>query len=122
MRQLEGLRVFVVEDEFLLSLALEDDLVTAGCSVVGPFSTLASAIEASRREPFDLAILDVNLHGEAIFPLADELRERGVPFVLLTGYGAADLPQRFTASPRLSKPYDPAVLVGEVLRASAKSA
>ena len=116
MTQFEGLRVFIVEDEFLLSLALEEDLIAAGCSIVGPFSTLASAIEASRLEPFDLAILDVNLNGQAIFPLADELRERGVPFVLLTGYGAADLPQRFSATPRLPKPHDPAMLIGELRR------
>ena len=92
---MNGLRVLIVEDEFLLAMSLEDDLVSAGCSPVGPFSNLASAIEATRREEFDLAILDVNLNGEPIYPLADELLSRRKPFVLVTGYGAASLPERF---------------------------
>ena len=66
-RPMNGLRVLIVEDEFLLAMSLEDDLVSAGCSPIGPFSNLASATEATRREEFDLAILDVNLNGEAIF-------------------------------------------------------
>ena len=114
---MKGLRVLIVEDEFLLAMSLEDDLASVGCASVGPFSNLASATEAARREEFDLAILDVNLNGEAIFPLADELLSRGKPFVLVTGYGAASLPDRFRALPRLPKPYDLANLVREIGRA-----
>jgi DNA-binding NtrC family response regulator len=120
--QFEGLRVLVVEDEVLLALALEDDLTLAGCTIVGPFRTLASATEASRREHFDLVTLDVNLHGELVYPLADELVRRNVPVVLITGYGPADLPERFRTLPRLTKPYDPVVLMREIRRASAKPA
>ena len=114
---MNGLRVLIVEDEFLLAMSLEDDLVSAGCSPIGPFSNLASATEATRREEFDLAILDVNLNGEAIFPLADELLSRGKPFVLVTGYGAASLPERFRELPRLPKPYDLPNLIREIDRA-----
>ena len=114
---MKGLRVLIVEDEFLLAMSLEDDLVAAGCTPVGPFSNLASAIEATRREEFDLAILDVNLNGEPIYPLADELLSRRKPFVLVTGYGAASLPERFRDLPRLPKPYDLANLIKEIGRA-----
>jgi DNA-binding response OmpR family regulator len=114
MLRLDGLKVLVVEDEFLLSLCLQDDLTEVGCTIAGAFNTFAGALEAARQEAFDIAILDVNLNGEPIFPLADELTARGVPFVLLTGYGAADLPERFATTPRLPKPYDPAMLVKEV--------
>jgi DNA-binding response OmpR family regulator len=111
-----GLRVLVVEDEVLLALSLEDDLRDAGLSMLGPYTTLERALQASRSEGFDLALLDVNLHGEAVFPLADELIARNVPIVFLTGYGAADLPERFRALPRLQKPYEPSVLVRELRR------
>jgi CheY-like chemotaxis protein len=89
--------------------------------VVGPFSTLAGAIEASSTEQFDLAILDVNLNGVPIFPLADQLRGQGKPFILLTGYGAADLPERFAKAPRVGKPCDPAILLKEIQRAAPKA-
>lgn len=109
-------RVFVVEDEVLLAITLEDDLREAGFSMLGPYTTLAKALHASRHESFDLALLDVNLHGEAVFPLADELIARNVPVVLLTGYGAADLPERFRVLPRLQKPYEPSVLARQLRR------
>lgn len=111
-----GKRVFVVEDEVLLALSLEDDLHDAGFSMLGPYTTLANALQASRYESFDLALLDVNLHGQAVFPLADELIARNVPVVLLTGYGAADLPERYRALPRLQKPYEPSMLLRELHR------
>ena len=114
---IKGLRVLIVEDEFLLALSLEDDLVLAGCVTIGPFSNLADATQATRREDFDLAILDVNLGGEPIYPLAEELLERGKPFLLVTGYGAESLPPHFRSLPRLPKPYDVAILLKEIGRA-----
>jgi DNA-binding response OmpR family regulator len=108
------MRVLIAEDEFLVGMQLEEDLRSAGCSIVGPFSTLESAMQASRRERFDLAILDVNLNGDMVYPLADELSARGVPFVFLSGYVSGDLPARFRGSPHLTKPHDPAVLSKEI--------
>lgn len=103
---LQGLRILVVEDEFLLACSLEEDLRAAGCDVIGPFPDLARAQEAARRERFDLAVLDINLNGEMVYPLADELQARGALFVFLSGYGLANLPERFRDAARLAKPYD----------------
>jgi DNA-binding response OmpR family regulator len=112
-------RVLVVEDEVLLALSLEDDLRDAGLSMLGPYTTLERALQASQSEDFDLALLDVNLHGQAVYPLADALMARNIPVVFLTGYGAADLPERFRGLPRLQKPYEPSLLIRELRRASA---
>lgn len=120
-KALQDVRVLIVEDEFLLALLLEEDLQSHGCITIGPYNDLASATEATRRETFDLAVLDINLNGRPVFPLADELLARGRPAVLLTGYGALDLPERFRLWPRVAKPYDLAVLVREIARVAAKS-
>ena len=113
---LKGLRLLIAEDEFLLAIMLEQDLQSCGCSTLGPFGGLAQATQAARDEPFDCAILDVNLNGEAVFPLADELVARAVPFVFLSGYSKAHLPERFRTRPRVSKPYDLETLVKEIAR------
>jgi DNA-binding NtrC family response regulator len=113
---LVGVRVLVVEDEFLVALSLEEDLRAAGCEVVGPFGDLAGATEALRTEKFDLALLDVNLRGEKVFSVADELVAREMPFLLMSGYGKMDLPERFRDSPRIAKPYDPVHLLRDVAR------
>ena len=66
-------RILVVEDEVLLALTLEDYLVAAGWTVVGPYSDLRTGMSAANRETFDVALLDVNLNGEMVFPLAEAL-------------------------------------------------
>jgi two-component system, response regulator PdtaR len=108
---LAGRRVLVVEDEFFLGLLIEETLHSVGCSMLGPFTNLALALQAARQEEFDLAILDINLQGEMVYPLADDLIERGIPFVFLTGYGPTDLPERYRPLPRVHKPYDERALV-----------
>jgi DNA-binding NtrC family response regulator len=118
---LAPLRILVAEDEFLLGIQLEEELQAAGHTVLGPYTNVARATEACRNELFDIALLDVNLHGELIYPLADELTKRGVPFVLLSGYGAANLPERLRTIPRVAKPHDSACLVREMQRALAKT-
>jgi two-component SAPR family response regulator len=102
--------ILVVEDEFLLSCSLEEDIHSFGWAVVGPYNDLPKAMDASRRETFDLALLDINLNGVMVFPLADELLRREIPIVLLSGYSAGDLPERFRSLPRLWKPHDPSML------------
>jgi len=109
-----AIRVLIAEDEFLVGIQLEEDLRSAGCSIVGPFTTLEAATRAARSERFDLAILDINLNGDMVYPLADEFLARGVPFIFLSGYVAADLPARFRRSPRLTKPHNPAALSKEI--------
>lgn len=105
------LRVLVVEDEFLVAIVLEQDLKTFGINVVGPYSCLDAATEAARKEAYDLAILDINLNGKMVYPLAEELIERGKPFLFLSGYESVHLPERLRTVPRLSKPYYTKALV-----------
>ena len=118
---LRDMRVLIAEDEFLVGIQLEDDLRSAGCSIVGPFSTLEMATRAARRERFDLAILDINLNGDMVYPLADELSARGVPFIFLSGYTSADLPERFKKSRQITKPHDPEALIKEIKTATPKA-
>ena len=115
-QRLVGLRILVVEDEFLVAVALEDDLREAGAGIVGPFSDLPAALAGVERQAFDLAVLDINLGGTMVYPLADALLKRQVPFLFLSGYIAGDLPLRFATQCRVSKPYDPARLIDEILK------
>lgn len=108
---LSGKSILLVEDEFLLAIQLEELLQTLGGTVRGPFGKLDDALEAAQRDDFDLAILDINLSGTMVYPLADYLRARGVPFVFLSGYSGSNLPERFRAVTRLNKPCDPATLI-----------
>jgi DNA-binding response OmpR family regulator len=119
-KPLEGVRVLIVEDEFLLAVLLQEDLHELGCTTAGPFTNIESALDGAPHENFDIAILDINLNGKPVFPLADALIARGHPVILLTGYSVLDLPERFRACPRVAKPYDLAVLTRELVRLSPK--
>ena len=112
----EVTRIFVAEDEFLIALFLEDELRAAGYSVVGPFTNLGSATCAARRERFDVALLDINLDGEMVYPLAEELVERKAPFIFLSGYGWQNTPEKFSQVPRVAKPFDTPILISEITR------
>src|ERR1700759_3630834 len=102
---LAGLRVLVVEDEMMVSMLIEDMLGDLGCTVVGPASRLDEAIELANSAELDCAVLDVNLGGQPIFPLADLLRTQGAPFAFATGYGDAGLREVDKGSPVLQKPF-----------------
>ena len=102
---LQGLRVFVVEDETLIALMLEDLLAAFGCGVVGPLSRLAAAQREARRQEFDCAILDVNINGEPIHSVAEILAERSIPFAFVTGYDNVGAHDRFPGRPVLRKPF-----------------
>ena len=102
---LDGLRVLVVEDEMMVSMLIEDMLAELGCEVIGPASRLDEAITLAKEAEIDCAVLDVNLGGQPIFPLADLLRERGRPFAFATGYGDAGLREVDRGSPVLQKPF-----------------
>lgn len=107
-------RVFVVEDEFLIALQIEDELAAAGYTVVGPFASLEASTAALLKESFEIATLDLNLRGEFAYPLLDVLLERKLPVLLLTGYSVADLPERYRKLPRLAKPFEGAALVKQI--------
>jgi CheY-like chemotaxis protein len=114
---LAGLRVLVVEDEMMVSMLIEDMLADMGCHVVGPAARLDEAIELIKGAEIDCAVLDVNLGGQPIFPLADILRERGVPIAFATGYGDAGLREADRGTPVLQKPFregDLARVLGEL--------
>ena len=102
---LSGLRVLVVEDEAAISLVLEDMLLDFGCEVVGPSARLAAALEAVEKEKVDIAILDVNVAGESIYPVAEALQARSIPFVFSTGYGSQGIKDSFRDRPVLQKPF-----------------
>lgn len=102
---LRDARVLVVEDEFIVAALLEERLRSLGCDVVGPAATVAEALEMLAVEPVDVAVLDVNIAGEKVFPVADELEARGVPFIFATAYGAAGIADRHGQKSVLDKPY-----------------
>ena len=97
-------RIMVVEDEALIAMVLVDHLQEIGLSAVGPFSRVADALKVD--EELDAAILDVNLAGESVYPVADMLHARGIPFVFMTGYGSASIDPRFAMVPVLQKPIE----------------
>ncbi len=119
---LEGLRVFVVEDEFAVLLLVEDMLVQLGCAVVASVSRIAPALEIARSGAFDAAVLDINVAGEAIYPVVEILASRNVPIAFSTGYGAAGVAAAWRAWPILQKPYSAEQLAHALLQAIARVA
>lgn len=108
---LVGFRVLVVEDEPLISMLLEDMLDELGCVVAGTAASVAQALDLLTADlEADAALLDVNLGGEKVFPVADQLLRRRVPFAFSTGFGPADLAERYPSVPLLYKPYRPEAL------------
>ena len=103
--RLQGLRVLIVEDEALIASLIEDFLLDQGCEVVGPAMHMEDAVELARESAIDGATLDVNIVGEKVYPVADILTERGIPFVFMTGYGEAGLRKSDDGCPVLQKPY-----------------
>jgi CheY-like chemotaxis protein len=101
-----GLRVLLVEDQMIVAMLIEDMLRELGCVVVGPAGTLESAVRLAREEELDAAILDVNLDGQKVFPAAEELLTRRIPFIFATGYGEQILPEKWHGLRRLAKPFN----------------
>jgi len=106
--------VLLVEDEMCLAMMLQDLLEDAGYRVLKA-SRVPAALTIAGDADIDAAILDVNVAGSEVFPVADELRRRGVPFMFASGYGDRGVPGEFRDYPMLQKPYDPAAL-GSMLR------
>ncbi len=102
---LDGLRVLVVEDEMLVSMLVEDMLMEFGCDIVGPAPDLDQAMALADTAELDAAILDVNVGGRQIFPVADRLKDRGIPFAFASGYGEAGLIEAHRGTPVLQKPF-----------------
>ena len=113
-------RILLVEDEALIALDMQDILEEAGYAVVGPADRVGSALALAESEMLDAALLDVNLDGEKVWPVAEALRKRDIPFVLLTGSPSGQEQSPGTVrAPQLSKPVQqPALLeaISAVLR------
>ena len=110
---LAGLRVLVVEDDYFIADEICSTLRAGGAEVLGPAPDVQQGLDVARSERIDCAVLDINLHGDLAFNLADELRRRGTPSIFATGYDQSVLPGTFSDSVRLEKP----VNLTELLRA-----
>ncbi len=100
-----GLRVLLVEDESVVAMLIEDILGELGCEVVGPVAQVRKAVEMAQHETIDAAILDVNLNGHDVYPVADVLAARNIPFIFATGYGKDSLRAPYDGRPMLQKPF-----------------
>lgn len=100
-----GKRVLVVEDEILVGMLLEDMLNELGHEHIQVVPRLNEAVQAASDREFAFAILDVNIDGDEIFPVADILKEKGTPFIFATGYGTRGLPDHYRDRPTLQKPF-----------------
>src|SRR5215204_90334 len=99
-------RVLVIEDEALVAMLIEDMIHDSGDEMVGSACRLSDAMLLAQETQADVALLDINLGGALAYPVADVLRQRGVPIVFTTGYGSAGLIERFQDCPILDKPFD----------------
>ena len=104
---LAGTNILVVEDEMLITMLLEDIFDDLGCKLAGSAATLRQAHELADATSADIAILDVNLGGDPVFPVAERLLARNVPIVFASGYGVAGLPDKWQSYPTLPKPFTP---------------
>jgi PAS domain S-box-containing protein len=104
LRLMTGNRVLLVEDEILVAMMMKDILTELGFSVIGPFSRLAEAMVAAVHDEIDAGIIDINLGGEFVYPVADVLAARKIPFVFVTGYGVESIDGRFGYVPIVKKP------------------
>jgi CheY-like chemotaxis protein len=101
-----GLRIFVVEDEAMIRMMVVDMLEELGHTVAAEAGRLDKAIELAQSTDFDLGILDVNIDGKMITPVAELIKARGLPIIFATGYGAAGVPDEFKDRPALQKPFE----------------
>ena len=120
---LTGLRLLIVEDEAMVAMMVEDMLADLGCVVVDVAGTLSRglALVADRALALDGAILDVNLGGDKVYPVAAALTARGIPFIFATGYGIAGIAEDFSHVPALAKPYESRALAKVLMDALGRS-
>ena len=105
MAQFDQLKVLVVEDESMVAMLVEDMLEELGCEILANAGSVASALRLLTEIKPDFVLLDVNLAGERVFPVAAALAERKIPFVFATGYGENGLPDEFKDRPVIGKPF-----------------
>jgi CheY-like chemotaxis protein len=116
----KGCSVFLVEDEVIIRMMIADMLQELGHRVAAEADRVDGAIELVQKTYFDLAILNLNLHGEPVFPVAEAVKARNRPFIFVTGYNASMLPAQFSDRPALQKPFQLETL-GKLIEATLKS-
>lgn len=116
MSALAGKRILLVEDEFVVAAMAEDMLTDLGATVIGPASTIASGLYLAEKNAIDAAVLDVNMEGDRIDPVAEVLSARSIPMVFATGYGER-APERTQEALILDKPYTQEQLAKALSRA-----
>jgi CheY-like chemotaxis protein len=102
---LTGVRVLVAEDEVHVLQMIEDMLVDLGCAITDSVSSMHTALERAATTQAQVALLDVNLRGQAIFPVAQILRKRGIPMLFSSGYGAGGIEAEWRSCPIIQKPF-----------------
>ena len=100
-----GGSVFLVEDEVMIRMMVADMLEELGYRVAAEAGDIEEAMRLAQSTEFDLAILDVNVNGKVISPVADLIRAKGRPFIFATGYGSSGLPEQYRDRPALQKPF-----------------
>ncbi|MBB2983371.1 response regulator [Paraburkholderia tropica] len=122
-KPLQGCKVLVVEDDYLVALAVAGVLEEAGASVIGPvgWADEALSLVESGREQVDAAILDVDLHGQNSYAIADALVQRKIRFIFATGYGEESVDPRYQRHPRCQKPFDELALLRALAPSAARS-
>ena len=122
MFDLTGLTILVVEDEFFVADAIESALSAFGAQVVGPVASLEEAMElVEAGTPLHAAILDVNLTGKKVFPVADSLAQRGTPFIFTTGYDGDVIPEQYRGAARVTKPATVEQIIHALISATSKA-
>jgi DNA-binding response OmpR family regulator len=112
--EIAGRRILVVEDEMPIAMIIEDAVQDSGGEIVGPVATLEKALKLAEEEEFDAAILDVTIRGGNVYPVAELLLARGIPFVFASGYGDWAVPAELRDKPRLTKPFTAAALEEQI--------
>jgi CheY-like chemotaxis protein len=99
------MRIFVVEDDAAILMLVEDMLAELGCEIAGSASRLSEALQLAQECAADASLLDVNLAGEPVYPVAEMVRNRGIPVIFCTGYGGESIDEAWRSQPVLQKPY-----------------
>jgi len=121
-KPLLGARILVVEDEYYLAADLSRALSDAGAEVIGPIGSLQEAQATVSCGRFDCAVVDMNLRGSVAHSVAERLGERGVPFLIATGYDRASLPESLQHAPRVEKPFTPYEVIDRLVNLRAGNA
>ena len=118
--ELQGLRVLFVEDESIVAMLTEDMLEDLGCEISAAAASVEDALAAVSQGGFDVALLDINLAGTMVFPVAAALSGLGIPFAFASGYGGKGLPPEFAGVPIIDKPFSKSDLAGVLEAALAR--